>query len=69
MHPLRDHVRDKDSRQRIWAIGRILKVASFEEVRKLLKVEDIEDALPETDLPEDRRRMFEEAIEVWKRGA
>ncbi|MBI4249588.1 MAG: hypothetical protein HY611_08800 [Elusimicrobia bacterium] len=62
------HVSDKDSTQRIWAIGRILKYASLNEVRKLLKVEDIEEALPNVDLPDERRRMFEAALPVWKNG-
>ncbi|MBI4576025.1 MAG: hypothetical protein HY722_07155 [Planctomycetes bacterium] len=65
---LMSHVRDKDSPQRIWAIGRILKYASMEEIRKLLTVEDIENALPNVDLPAERQRMFEAALQVWKHG-
>ncbi|OGS05793.1 MAG: hypothetical protein A3G41_06840 [Elusimicrobia bacterium RIFCSPLOWO2_12_FULL_59_9] len=62
------HVQDKDSAQRLWAIGRILKYASLKEVRKLLKIEDIEEALPNVDLPHERRQMFEAALPVWKNG-
>jgi len=65
-----DIVRDRGNResiQRIWAIGRILKYASMEEIRRLLTVQDVEDALEQVDLPEKRRHMFEAALEVWKR--
>ena len=62
------HVHDKNSNQRIWAIGRILKHASFEEMRKLLTVEDIKEALPQVDLPDERRRLLEGALDVWKNG-
>jgi hypothetical protein len=65
---LRRHIEDKDSAQRIWAIGRVLKYATWEDVRRLLTVEDIEEALPLIDLPEKRRRMLEKAVEVWRRG-
>ena len=60
------HIHDKGSAQRIWAIGRILKNASLEEIRKLLTVEDIAEALPQVDLPEKRRHMFEAALQVWE---
>ena len=36
---------DKNSAQRLWAIGRVLKYAVWEDIRRLLSVEDIEDAL------------------------
>lgn len=62
------HVRDKGSSQRIWAIGRILKYATFEEIRKLLSPEDIEEALPQVDVPEERRRTLEAALPIWKYG-
>lgn len=58
------HVRDKDSAQRVWAIGRILQNAPIEEVRKLLTAKDIEEALPSADLSEERRKVFEAAIQA-----
>jgi len=65
---LRDHIRDKHSSQRVWAIGRVLKYATWEDIRRLLTVEDIEDALPYTDLPEQRRKVLERALEIWRYG-
>jgi hypothetical protein len=65
---LRDHIRDKHSSQRLWAIGRVLKYAAWEDIRRLLTVEDIEDALPYTDLPEQRRKTLEKALEIWRYG-
>ncbi|MBI3273036.1 MAG: hypothetical protein HYZ53_28865 [Planctomycetes bacterium] len=62
---LMGHIHQKDS-QRIWAIGRILKHARFDEVRKLLTVEDIEEALPQVDLPKKRRELLEAALPIWK---
>ncbi|MBI2840138.1 MAG: hypothetical protein HYX75_17620 [Acidobacteria bacterium] len=63
------YVRDSTSPQRIWAIGRILKNCRFEEIRKLLRVEDIEDALPSVDISLDRRRALEAALPIWKYGS
>jgi hypothetical protein len=68
MDGLRGHIRDKNSTQRLWAIGRVLKYATWEDIRRLLTVEDIEDALPYTDLPEQRRKMLERALEIWRYG-
>ncbi len=65
---LRQHIRDKGSTQRIWAIGRVLKYAKWEDLRRLLAVEDIEDALPQVDLPEKKRRMLETLVKVWRHG-
>jgi len=45
-----------------------LKYATWEDIRRLLTVEDIEDALPYTDLPEQRRRTLERALEIWQYG-
>jgi hypothetical protein len=50
----------------MWAIGRVLKYAKWEDVKRLLTVEDIEEALPYIDLPEKKRKMLEKAIEVWR---
>jgi len=65
---LRHHVQDKDSPQRIWAIGRILKYAEWKDTRRLLTVEDIEEALPQVDLPDKKRRELERLVKVWKHG-
>jgi hypothetical protein len=65
---LRDHIRDKHSSQRLWAIGRVLKYAAWEDIRRLLTVDDIEEALPYTDLPEQRRKTLEKALEIWRYG-
>ena len=65
---LRHHVQDKDSPQRIWAIGRILKYAELKDINRLLTVEDITEVLPQVDLPDKRRRMFERAVRVWQHG-
>ena len=37
---------------------------AWEDIRRLLTVEDIEDALPYTDLPEQRRKTLEKALEI-----
>ena len=68
MDGLRGHIRDKNSAQRLWAIGRVLKYATWEDIRRLLTVEDIEDALPYTDLPEKKRQVLERALEIWQYG-
>ena len=65
---LRQHIQDKDSTQRVWAMGRVLKYASWEDIRRLLSVDDIEEALPLVDLPEKKRGMLERAVEVWRYG-
>lgn len=62
------HIRNKDSSQRLWAIGRVLKFAKWEDIRRLLTVDDIEEALPHVDLPEKRRTMLEQALPVWRHG-
>ncbi len=62
---LQRYIEDKDSPERIWAIGRVLKYASMEDIRKLLNPEDIDEALPHIDLPDKRRRALERALKVW----
>ncbi len=69
VNDLRSSIRSRDSGQRLWAIGRILKYADWKDIRHLLTVEDIEEALPHVDLPEKRRKMLEQAIPVWRYGA
>jgi len=66
VNDLRKYMHGNDLHQRIWAIGRVLKYAEWSDLRKLLTVEDIEEAFPQVDLPEDRRRMIERLLPVWK---
>jgi hypothetical protein len=68
VNDLRRYIQDKGSAQRMWAIGRVLKYARWEDIRRLLTVEDIEEALPHIDLPEKKRKMLEKALEVWRYG-
>jgi hypothetical protein len=68
VNDLRRHIEDKDSPERIWAIGRVLKYGSPEDWRKLLSLEDIEEALPQIDLPEKKRKVIERAMKVWING-
>lgn len=65
---LRRQIEDKNSDQRLWAIGRVLKYAEWEDIKRLLKVEDIEEALSQVDLPEKKRQMLQKALEVWRYG-
>jgi hypothetical protein len=60
-------VDDKDSPERLWAIGRILKYAKWEDVQRLLKPEDIRDGLPLVDMPEPTKKALESAVEYWMR--
>jgi hypothetical protein len=60
------YIQDKNSAQRMWAIGRVLKFARMEDVTRLLTVTDIAEALPQVDLPEKKRQMLEKAVEVWR---
>ncbi|MBI1745383.1 MAG: hypothetical protein HYR55_02205 [Acidobacteria bacterium] len=66
VNDLRRYIQDKNSDQRIWAIGRILKYAAWKDAKRWLTVEDIEEALPQVDLPEKKRKMLEAALEVWR---
>jgi len=52
----------------MWALGRVLKYAAWEDIKRLLTVEDIEEALPQVDLPEKKRKMLEKATKVWRHG-
>ena len=61
-------ISDPDSPRYLWAVGRVLKFAPWEEARKLLSVEDIERALPNVDLPAEKRKTLETALRIW-RGA
>lgn len=63
---LRGHLEDPNSPRRMWAIGRILKYADWSEARRLLTLDDLIDALPRVDLPPQKRRALERAVEVWR---
>lgn len=68
VNELRRHIDDKDSPERIWAIGRVLKYGNPEDWKKLLSVDDIQEALPQIDLPEKKRKIIERALKVWING-
>lgn len=61
-------LKDERLEKRIWAVGRLLKFARWEDIRRLLSLKQIEEALPKADLPPDRRSMLERALEVWRHG-
>jgi hypothetical protein len=60
---------DKNSPERLWAIARVLKYADWKDVKRMLTVEDIEETLPQIDLPERKRKALEKALEVWRSGS
>jgi hypothetical protein len=63
---LKRYIRGDDIEQKRWAIGRILKYAQWSDVRKLLSVDDIKEALPYIELPEHRRAMIERLLPTWQ---
>ncbi|MBI3058290.1 MAG: hypothetical protein HYY81_03145, partial [Deltaproteobacteria bacterium] len=63
------YIEDENSPERMWAIGRVLKYADFKDIRRLLTVENIAEALPQVDLPEKKRKGLEKALEVWQSGS
>lgn len=65
VNDLRRFIKDKESPQRLWAIGRVLKYGDWKTVKKLLTPEDIAEALPQVDLPEQKRKALERAVEFW----
>jgi hypothetical protein len=66
---LKRMVDDRNSPERLWAIGRILKYAKWQDVQNLLTAEDIKEALPLVDLPESQKRALETALQIWLRSA
>lgn len=66
VNDLKRYVSGQDIEQKRWAVGRILKYAEWSDVRKLLSLDDIEEALPYVDLPERRRTMIERLLPTWK---
>jgi hypothetical protein len=69
LRDLKRMVDDRNSPDRLWAIGRILKHAKWQEVQSLLTAEDIKEALPLVDLPESQKRALETALQIWLRSA
>jgi len=65
INDLREAIENRESPERIWAIGRVLKYGTPEDWKRLLRVEDIEEALPQIDLPEKKRKVIERALKVW----
>ncbi|MBI4002912.1 MAG: ATP-binding protein [Nitrospira defluvii] len=66
VNDLKRYIHGDDVDQKRWAIGRILKYAQWSDVRKLLTVKEIEEALPYLTLPEPRRTMIERLLPTWK---
>ena len=62
-------VRQKDSPERLWAIGRLLEHAPRERVLELLTPSEILDALPKIEhLDERTREMWEAYARHWSTG-
>lgn len=66
VNDLKRYIHGQDIEQKRWAVGRILKYAEWSDVRKLLSVEDIEEALPYIDLPDRRQTMIKRLLPTWK---
>ncbi len=66
VNDLKRYIKGQDVDQKRWAIGRVLKYAQWSDVRKLLTVDDIEEALPYITLPESKRRTIERLLPIWK---
>jgi hypothetical protein len=69
LRDLKRMVDDRNAPDRLWALGRILKYAKWQEVQSLLTAEDIKEALPLVDLPEPQKRALETALQIWLRSA
>lgn len=66
---LEEMVRQKDSPERLWAIGRLLKDAPRERVRELLTPAEILDALPKIqNIDEGTRQMWEAYAKHWSKS-
>lgn len=66
INDLRKSIENKGASDRIWAIGRVLKFADWKDIRRLLSVTDIEETLPQIDLPSEKRKTLEQALSVWR---
>lgn len=62
---LRQYITGEDKEKRRWAIARILSHATYEDIWKYLRIEDIVEELPYLRLPKDIRIMWEYALQVW----
>lgn len=63
---IRSYINDKNSELRLWAISRILKNGKMKDIQELLSIEDIQEVLPDIQIPEERREMIEKSLMVWK---
>jgi hypothetical protein len=61
-------LQDRQSPDRLWAIRRILLHARPEEAIRLLTVDEIREALPDLDLPDRTRRIWEAYVAHWSHG-
>jgi len=61
-------LQDSQSPDRLWAIRRILLHAQPEEAIRLLTVDEIREALPDLDLPDRTRRIWEAYVAHWSHG-
>jgi hypothetical protein len=66
VNDIKRYIQGDDIEQKRWAIARVLKYAQWSDVRKLLTVDDIQEALPYITLPELRRTMIERLLPIWK---
>ncbi len=66
INTFRGYIDDKDSEMRLWAIGRILKHGKIKDIQEWLSIEDIEEALQNMELPEDKKQWLEKVLPVWK---
>lgn len=66
VNDVKRYIHGDDIDQKRWAIGRVLKYAQWSDVRKLLTVDEIEEALPYIALPEPRRTTITRLLPTWK---
>lgn len=66
VNDVKRYIQGDDIDQKRWAIGRVLKYAQWSDVRKLLTVDEIEEALPHITLPEPRRTIIARLLPTWK---
>ncbi len=66
VNDVKRYIHGDDIDQKRWAIGRVLKYAQWSDVRKLLTVDEIEEALPYITLPEPRRTTITRLLPTWK---
>lgn len=69
VNDVKRYIHGDDIDQKRWAIGRVLKYAQWSDVRKLLTVDEIEEALPHITLPEPRRTIIARLLPTWKHAS